>query len=481
MKVPSSRQLERLRPGDVLQDERGNALALQEELGSGGQGVVWSLVGEQAAVKILKPERGEGDRDAAAMLRTRLATVRRFDLAGIPIARPLSLLVGDYVGYTMELLAGMKNIGTLAALPGSGAADWYHGTGGLRRRLRVLALAAEALSRLHGRAIAYGDVSPNNILVSASSAHDQVWLIDPDNLSVESSPADIAFITDGYAAPELIERRAGYSSLTDSFAFAVVAFQVLVLAHPFVGDDVYADPGTLEPRAFAGRLPWIDHPEDDSNRSSQGLDRGIVLTKGLRALAGRTFEQGLHSPDMRPSMQEWHEKLDRASLLTIVCPKCRGTYYASAPLCPWCREQARPPLVLCDVHGYVPAEGYMDADRAAETDRLQSMVLTTGEPLVVRARNALLCMDRGPSSVPVHPGEPVVEIEWDGKSQVMIQRTGRSDVWMVDQSTRRATLLRVGEFWPLELGESGRWSIHFGPLDEMHRFVRVLRARTSAG
>ncbi|RKS79483.1 hypothetical protein BZB76_0953 [Actinomadura pelletieri DSM 43383] len=54
-------------------------------------------------MKILKPEAQIGAGD----LRDRWAAVRRFDLAEIPIARPLSLLVGDQVGYTMELLAGM--------------------------------------------------------------------------------------------------------------------------------------------------------------------------------------------------------------------------------------------------------------------------------------------------------------------------------------------------------------------------------------
>ena len=69
-------------------------------------------------------------------------------------------------------------------------------------------------------------------------------------------------------------------SLTDAFSFAVLAFQILVLAHPLIGDAVYRDPGRLEPLAFRGDLPWIDHPTNDGNRSSQGLDRGLVLTKG---------------------------------------------------------------------------------------------------------------------------------------------------------------------------------------------------------
>jgi len=276
----TSRQARRrYRAGDIIQDDRGEALELHEKLGSGGQGAVWSLTGEHAAAKILKPQAG----DSAGQLRTRLAVVRRFDLSGIPIARPLSLLVGTEVGYTMELLAGMTSIGSLAA-PGEPMAEWFQATGGLGRPLRLLALAAEAFDRLHARGLAYGDVSPGNILVSAQREHDQVWLIDPDNLSVQAHMSDAAHITAGYAAPELKVGRAEQDSLTDAFAFAVLAFQVLTLAHPLIGDRAEKD-SELEELALSGKLPWIDHTTDDRNRSRQGLDRNLVLTTGLQRLS----------------------------------------------------------------------------------------------------------------------------------------------------------------------------------------------------
>lgn len=469
---PNRRARRRYHPGDIVHDDRGEALELREELGGGGQGMVWSLTGEQAAAKILKPEAQVG----ADELRTRLAAVRRFELTGIPIARPLSLLVGDEVGYTMELLAGMTAIGSLAAVPYGGASQWFQGTGGLRRRLRLLALAAEALDRLHARGLAYGDVSPGNILVSARSEHDQVWLIDPDNLSVQARPSDAAHITPGYAAPELITGRAGQDSLTDAFAFAVLAFHVLALVHPFVGDMVDRDAG-LEASAFRGKRPWIDHGTDDRNRSSQGLSRDLVLTKGLRGLAVRAFEEGLHHPERRPSMREWHDKLDQAALLMVACPGCDGTYHAGLALCPWCRRQERPPILRYDIHGHLPAGRVPGMPGETETDRLQSVILPARQPQVVRARNGLLCLDRGPSAIPVDPGEPLVELGWDGGSRVTIRRVGRHHVWLVNRSARRGEPLSVGETWPLELADAARWTIHFGAQDEVHRFMKILTPR----
>jgi hypothetical protein len=153
-----------LKAGDTVYDELGEGHQVVELLGKGGQGQVWSLPGGKAAVKVLTAPR-EGD---AAQLRQRLASVRRFDLSGVPIAAPLRMLGGDRVGYLMELLADMVGIGSLAMPPaGQPPAAWFQGTGGLRRRLHLLTLAAEALHRLHTRALAYSDVSP----ISGASPH----------------------------------------------------------------------------------------------------------------------------------------------------------------------------------------------------------------------------------------------------------------------------------------------------------------------
>ncbi|RFS86785.1 hypothetical protein D0T12_00370 [Actinomadura spongiicola] len=479
MTAPASSRRNRrriYRPGDMVHDDRGETLQLHAEIGGGGQGTVWSLTGERAAVKLLKPESQIGAGD----LRERLAAVRRFDLAGIPIARPLSLLVGDEVGYTMELLAGMTAIGSLATVPPQELVDeWFQNTGGLRRRLRLLALGAEALDRLHSRGLSYGDVSPGNILVSVRSEHDQVYLIDPDNVSVHAQPVKAAHVTPGYAAPELITGTSGQDTLTDAFAFAVLAFETLALVHPFRGDAV-DQRIELEASAFRGEWPWIDHPTDHRNKSSHGLKRDMVLTKGLRRLFSLTFEEGLRHPERRPSLREWHDKLDQAALLMLACPACGGTYHTALSRCPWCRGSARPPVVLCDVHGLVPAGAVPGTAGEAETDRLRSLILAAHQPQVVAARTGLLRLDRGPSEVPVDPGEPLVELAWDGRRQLMVRRVGRHEVYVANRSARRSAQLVVGEIWPLDLTEAGRWTIHFGRKNEIHRFIRIRLPRQGA-
>jgi eukaryotic-like serine/threonine-protein kinase len=471
--ITARRAQRRVRAGDIVHDDRGEALELGAEIGRGGQGVVWSLAGGLAAVKILKAQAG----GSADRLGARLAMVRRFDLTGIPIARPLSLLVGGDVGYTMELLSGMTAIGTMAA-PREPVREWFQATGGLGRRLRLLALAAEALGSLQARGLSYGDVSDGNILVSGQTGHDQVWLIDPDNLSAAASISDSAHITRGYAAPELQAGRAGQDSLTDAFAFAILAFQVLALAHPFIGDRADGDDELTE-LAFSGKLPWIGHPTDDRNRASQVRDLDLVLTKGLRRLCARAFEDGLRDPRRRPSVREWHDKLDQAALLMLSCPGCGGTYHSAAAVCPWCRRQSRPPVLRCDIHGHVPAGQVPGgADSASESGRLRSLILAAGQPRNVPARTGLLCLDRGPAEYPADPSEPLVELSWDGGLGAVIQRTGRHPVWLVNQSARREIPLGVGETWSISLAETAQWTVNFGPQSEIHRFMRILTSRS---
>ncbi len=464
-----------LHAGDRVVDEFGNPLTVVEMLGAGGQGEVWSVRGGGIAVKAIQISGA----DTQERLRARLSAIRRFDLAGIPIARPLALLGGGRVGYTMELLSDMCGIGALIAVPNTEpVAVWHRRTGSLHRRLRLLGLAADALKRLHSRAVAYCDISPGNVLISRDSQHNQVWLIDPDNLTVESGASDPSVVTDGYGAPEVVSRVAGSNTLSDAFSFAVLAFHILVLTHPFVGDRAMRD-ASLRQKAYSGELPWIDDPID-TNRSSEGLPRELVLTKGLLALFRQTFEDGLTDPTARPAMDEWCNKLHQAAQFTIACPTCRATYYPFGTTCPWCNGLG-PKVAICDVHALVPRHADFAALPAAvQTDRLDSILLAPAHPSVIRARNALVCLDQGPSIPEVNADDPVVEITWDGITTFTVRRMGRHDVWLLDPLGERSLALRPGELRHVPITEKDVWTVRFGRADQVHRFLRFAVPRTTS-
>lgn len=256
-------------------------------------------------------------------------------------------------------------------------------------------------------------------MVSDSLEHEQVFLIDVDNIAVASEVRDGAYVTPGYAAPEVVTGRRGVSSLSDAFAFAVMAFETLSIQHPFIGDLVHDGEPELEERAFVGGIPWVDHGSDQANRSSFGLPRRHTLTPGLRALAARTFEGGLADPIGRPTVGEWRTKLFEAADLTLTCEGCRGSFYGSEPACPWCRNPP-PPALVARVLTQVPPN-------------------KSGEQLIARTKQAVLLQREMAASISkrtatgsVIGGElSVVTLLFDRTGQLTVRNRWDRPTWVV--------------------------------------------------
>lgn len=328
----------------MVADTSGTRYELGALLGHGGQGAVFAVRGRPLAVKILDAT------TASARLRTQesVARVKRMHLEGLTVARPLRALAPPFVGYVMELMTDMEPLTRLANVPedrSSNLAPWYLETGGLRRRLRLLARTAEILAEMHGRGLSYGDASPNNIFVSEDPNAQEVWLIDCDN--VDSGVRRRAVYTPGYAAPELLRSR-GSDSLTDAWSFATIAFQTLCALHPFVGDDVHDGEPECEAKAFEGLLPWVDDPSGE-NEASRGLPREMVMTPDLRELAEDCFGRGRTERQQRPGVASWAEKLYRAADQVLICTACGSTFYLNCRICPWC-DAPRPSFAIASVY-----------------------------------------------------------------------------------------------------------------------------------
>ena len=466
-------------PKDVV-DERGNVHVLDKVLGEGGQGVVLATKNPDLAVKLISggiqsasERKGtlldrlthgfgapliEGD-EARQKLRTRLETVRTLPHPDdLHLAEPLAIL-REHVGYTMRLLRDMVPMRTLILPPKNIAAE-YLATGGLRRRLRLLAKTAEILGRLHSIPLVYADVSPNNVFVSSSVEASEVWLIDADNLHFQSAPGPQVY-TPGFGAPEVVAGHAPVSTLSDGYAFAVLAFYVLAQVHPFLGNQVeeggWEESVDLEEQAYAGELPWIEDEDDDSNWSDRGIPRDIILSPHLKRLFQQTFGPGRWEAASRPSMLEWAEVLHQCADLTVVCGECGSTFYVRDKTCPWCDSRSSAEFLYGKFYVWDPeldAEGY--------------------EAVLAAPPVWHLCMDRDkPTVIARHAAVP--SLLRDGDPPVMTVEVKRRSVRVTPQGDwvvyaylpreGRTEVIDAAKDLPLPL-PGKEWHLHFGALEQ---------------
>lgn len=448
-------------------DSNGVRYELAELLGRGGQGAVYAVKGGRLAVKLVadrRPTRRE-------QMRNQLAHVRRLPLSDLALAKPLEMLRPPHTGYVMELLTGMVPIKTLLTPPKGEApsVEWYLKSGGLRRRLLILGRTASVLAQLHGKGLAYSDPSPANIFVSAAQDFNEVWFIDTDNLRYESAPQSKGGVfTPFYGAPELVRGESGVTTLTDVHAFAVIAFQVLTLTHPFIGDLVNDGDPDLEEQALKGLVPWIDDADDDSNRASFGVPRPWVLSRRLEECFALTFGAGRTDPTARPGAAEWAERLFAAADATIACSDCGGTYYFNQQQCTWC-DAGRPTFATAVFHLWDPGHGPHGGILSKPAGGKSRPVLvghgavTEGQTFHITRRLAF-GQQTGMADEPViaatFAGNKLRLQSLDGNAYRLFSATGNRETEVGGRE--QAMTLASGQ---------GSWRLHFGDNERLHRVV----------
>lgn len=454
----------------IVHDGHGHPYRLTGKLGQGGQGVVYRTTSNNVLVKI-STHITEAQR---ADWINHIRWIMRLPLEGLAIARPVAVVERPRPGYVMELMDGLLPLSELldlsesSMLEGADPTEKLSGflkTGGLKRRVNLLGRLARLLADLHGRGLAFGDLSPSNVFVSQACEHAEVWLIDCDNLCFSSRSSKDSMITPDYGAPEIMRKESGVNTLTDIYSFAVIAFRLLALSHPLKGDIVNDGGPEVEEAALRGALPWVDHPTDRRNEMTTGLPREIVLTERLRDLFSQCFGEGLASPGARPSMAAWAAAFEAASALTILCegPDCGNHFFAEKSLqCPFCDNRNSPENHLILTHRLYAPE-WCDPD-----EELDSGVWVKTGDYVVLSLDSPLELRRSPVGTSLYSqSDPLLSIELtrtglkltpcDG-CDVSINRVDGGEPFAITRAQRLKSESRRGERWVLHLG--GRDSGH---------------------
>ena len=387
-------------------DSDNVSYVVHEKLGEGSQGVTYLLEGNKHIVKLFN---GSFDSTAA---KSKINFLKYLGLDKRVFAVPLKQITQPRNGYISEFASGMIPLSDLKLNSQKGKlAEWYISSGGLLKRYNVLIRLSALLRTLHSKGLAYCDLSPNNVFISRQLEFNNVFLIDLDNLRYKTSIIDNIY-TPFYGAPEVISMNAPNTTMSDCFSFSILAYELLTLNHPLIGDYVSEGEPELEEEALSGKIPWVENSDDNINQRTTGFPSEKVIPLKLLNLFRRNFENGLNQPLERPTMAEWFDALNLAlnELLKCSHDQCGLHYpYNNSNVCTFCGNQPQQ-VTRIQMRRWEEIESYDNINNRVKTEfNLESYVydeilIDENTPKDIAAFNFLL--------TDIEPLTPVIKIEY---------------------------------------------------------------------
>ena len=270
----------------------GKEYTLGARLGGGKEGSVFEIVEKNGAVvKIIN------DSNMSKMQRNEMYSHlkwlynlgRQTDKKELRqyMALPLGLL-DDELGYAMLKAGEHDSLSRYITVPEiEGEFDvWYRERYTLKKRYQIIVNLFDALRKIHLAGLIFTDLSPNNIMVHKKE--NQIVFIDTDNTRKRTDSYLSVLGTPGYMAPEvyrkpdaklakennidpkILSNSGRITTESDIFSAAVIAFQLLTLWHPFIGDEIEEGTPDDETRALEIKTDYI-FKAGTSNTSSYAL------------------------------------------------------------------------------------------------------------------------------------------------------------------------------------------------------------------
>ena len=209
--------------------------------------------------------------------------------------------------------------------------------------LQVCTKMARAVRRMHFAGLAHSDLSNKNVLIDPKNG--DACIIDIDSLVVPGIAPPGVMGTPGYIAPEVLQGKGHPRIDTDHHALGVLIYEALLLRHPLIGPKVNSRVSPEEDELFSmgAKALFIENPIDKSNALRPPpvvlMDR---LGPYLSDLFRKTFIDGLHAPNRRPTAADWERGLYRT--FDILHPSPDGNdWFILAPgmplQCPFSRKK----------------------------------------------------------------------------------------------------------------------------------------------
>jgi serine/threonine protein kinase len=270
--------------------------------------------------------------------------------------------------------ASAKNMNKFLAPEEKG--DWF-------KYFQICIRISRAVKRLHAAGLAHSDLSYKNVLIDPTTG--KASIIDIDGLVVPGKyPPDVIGTPD-FIAPEVIATRNLKlgdpmrklpSISTDRHALAVMIYMYLLYRHSLRGGKVNDLESAKDEELSMGiKALFIEHPSDRSNRVKVNQLHPSQLPQGdpdkipytvcgpyLKELFNKAFIDGLHSPNLRPTADEWEQALLKTIDLMQPCqnPNCWHKWFVfentTKPKCPFCGTEYKGILPVLNLY-YSPKTG----------------------------------------------------------------------------------------------------------------------------
>ncbi|WP_025856746.1 topoisomerase DNA-binding C4 zinc finger domain-containing protein [Pseudomonas sp. CHM02] len=341
----------------------GKTERLDKQLGKGGEGDVYALVGQgDCAVKIYKSElRSSRENKVRAMIDGRLAGATTL------VAFPSEVVTdssGNFLGFTMRLVAGYR---ALHELYSPKSRKMHFPKADYRFLVRVAQNVARAVATVHQAGCIIGDLNHSGVLVGPDAT---VALIDADSFqfSLKGHAYPCVVGTEDFTPPELHGGSLAKVTRTqahDNFGLAVAIFQLLAMGkHPYAGR--YNGPDLSLGQSIAQNRFAFSMARRNETRTTP--PPGSVLLADFPGSIAAAFEAAFGlAPSSRPDPAIWVSLLQGLETGLRRCADVPTHYFpGSATSCLWCRLASQSGIEMFPqslVVGSVPLAGSFDLER----------------------------------------------------------------------------------------------------------------------
>ena len=324
--------MQELKKGDLVNLTNGSQAKIIEELGRGGQGIVYKVeVGnkemafkwylnapKQAFYKNLEDNVAKGAPSDAFLWPEYVTKKERGSYGYIMRMRPKG-----YYEFGQYLLA-RRQFKSFEAITNAA--------------MKI----CEGFKLLHLRGYSYQDLTDGNFFINPDNG--DVLICDNDNVMPNNDKSGILGKA-RYMAPEVVSGSKAPNTESDRFSLSVILFMLFYANHPLEGARVLACPcmtEQFEKKFYGSEAIFVYDKDNDTNRPVRGVHNNVLRRwMALPSILRDTFitefsKDKLQNPEKRITEREWQKIIQQLRDMLVICPQCGKESFVENPSAPKC-------------------------------------------------------------------------------------------------------------------------------------------------